>query len=232
MRRSSSASTPACLRCADDQHHAHEFWRRAGRDSHWHPGRAADFLFVTPFADCSDAAAKPAEWRAQETTTNIEEGMSNVLAVQSLGGNKQESVRFSTASKESFKRFRSEVFVKLGVRMVGALAFITGQIVFLHTDVGLCHRRHVFTAGDYFVMFYYYFVLSASVFGASVTCTSRSRDSSPAWGEYLRLLDMPDRENPQDGIELPAKDRTRRDHARCRSCATRMADVALKRRQS
>ncbi len=40
------------------------------------------------------------------TTATIEEGMDNVLAVQSLGGNTEEKGRFDNDSKESFSRFR------------------------------------------------------------------------------------------------------------------------------
>ena len=46
------------------------------------------------------------------TTSTIEEGMDNILAVQSLGGDKKERERFGADSKESFKRFRFTVFVK------------------------------------------------------------------------------------------------------------------------
>ena len=47
------------------------------------------------------------------TTSNIEEGMSNVVAVQSLGGNQRERQRFRRHSDESFKRYRAEVLVAI-----------------------------------------------------------------------------------------------------------------------
>ncbi len=40
------------------------------------------------------------------TTATIEEGMDNVFAVQSLGGNREEKGRFDSDSKESFSRYR------------------------------------------------------------------------------------------------------------------------------
>tara|TARA_Y100000310_G_scaffold338553_1_gene428520 strand:- start:6289 stop:8310 length:2022 start_codon:yes stop_codon:yes gene_type:complete len=42
------------------------------------------------------------------TTSTIEEGMDNVLAVQSLGGNDKEKERFGSDSGESFRRYRAE----------------------------------------------------------------------------------------------------------------------------
>lgn len=162
------------------------------------------FLFVTPFARLFRRRSEASRMAGSRTTTNIEEGMSNVLAVQSLGGNKQESKRFNSASTESFKRFRSEVFVKLAVRMIGGLAFITGQIVFFILMSGYVIDG-TFTAGDYFVMFYYYFVLSA-IFWSFGYLYLEIQGFVAGMGRVLRLLDMPG-EKTQDGVSLPRIER-------------------------
>ena len=86
--------------------------------------------------------------------------MANVLAVQSLGSNKRESQRFAEASSESFRRFRAEALIKLLFGHAGSLAFLTGQIIFFVVIAGYVIDG-TFTAGDYFVLFYYFFVLSA-----------------------------------------------------------------------
>ena len=52
------------------------------------------------------------------TTSTIEEGMDNVLAVQSLGGNKKERGRFGDDSAESFKRHRIQSLVWMGIGWV------------------------------------------------------------------------------------------------------------------
>ena len=96
--------------------------------------------------------------------SNIEEGMSNMLAVQSLGGAKRESQRFRNASAESFKRFRTESFVMLTYEQFFSLALMLGQVVFFIVMAGRIIDG-TFTAGDYFVVLYYFFVLSAT-FGA------------------------------------------------------------------
>ncbi|MDE0423173.1 MAG: ABC transporter ATP-binding protein [Gammaproteobacteria bacterium] len=49
------------------------------------------------------------------TTSTIEEGMDNVLAVQSLGGNKKERGRFGDDSAESFKRHRFQSLVWMSI---------------------------------------------------------------------------------------------------------------------
>jgi ABC-type multidrug transport system fused ATPase/permease subunit len=158
------------------------------------------FLFVTPFARLARRRSEASRFAGSKTTSNIEEGMSNVLAVQSLGGNKQESKRFNNASSESFKRFRSEVLVKLGIRVIGGLAFITGQIIFFLLMSGYVIDG-TFTAGDYFVMFYYYFVLSA-VFYAFGYMYTEIQGFVAGMGRVFRLLDLP-AEKMQSGVDLP-----------------------------
>lgn len=118
-------------------------------------------LCVVPFARMARRRSQASRAAGASTTSNIEEGMSNVLAVQSLGGNKREGERFRHASEESFARFRREALVKLLYQQFGTLAFMVSQIVFF-----VVMARHVidgtFTAGDYFVLAYYFFVLSAT----------------------------------------------------------------------
>ncbi|MCY4060399.1 MAG: ABC transporter ATP-binding protein, partial [Gammaproteobacteria bacterium] len=55
------------------------------------------------------------------TTSTIEEGMDNVLAVQSLGGNKKERGRFGDDSGESFKRHRIQAFVWMSIGWVNGV---------------------------------------------------------------------------------------------------------------
>ena len=122
------------------------------------------FLFATPFARLVRRRSRISRSAGSTTTSNIEEGMNNVLAVQCLGGNKRESQRFSAASNESFKRYRGLVVSQLLLGGAGTLAFLVGQILFFVLMAG-----HVidgtYTAGDYFVVLYYFFVLSAVCYG-------------------------------------------------------------------
>jgi ABC-type multidrug transport system fused ATPase/permease subunit len=118
------------------------------------------FLLSIPVAPLVRRVSASSRTSGSETTSNIEEGMSNVLAIQSLGTNKQESRRFSDASAESFKRYRFLRLARALMGIGGMLAFLLGQISFFVLMSG-----HViegtYTAGDYFVVLYYYFVISA-----------------------------------------------------------------------
>ncbi|MYD43905.1 MAG: ABC transporter ATP-binding protein [Gammaproteobacteria bacterium] len=155
---------------------------------------------VVPFARMARRRSQASRASGANTTSNIEEGMSNVLAVQSLGGNKRESERFKRASSESFKRFRLEAIVKLSFQQVGSLAFMLGQVIFF-----IVMAKQVidgaFTAGDYFVVVYYFFVLSATFSAWGYMYTE--------WQVYIAglrrvffLMDLPT-ENETSGQTLP-----------------------------
>lgn len=64
------------------------------------------FLISSLFSRIVRRRGQAARAAGAITTATIEEGMDNVLAVQSLGGNTEEKGRFDNDSKESFSRFR------------------------------------------------------------------------------------------------------------------------------
>lgn len=157
-------------------------------------------VFVMPFARMARRRSQASRASGSNTTSNIEEGMSNVLAVQSLGGNKREAQRFRSVSEESFKRFRAESIVKLLYQQFGSLAFMLGQVVFFVVMAGYVIDG-TFTAGDYFVVAYYFFVLSATFSAWGYMYTE--------WQVYIAglrrvffLMDLP-AEKTRDGVELP-----------------------------
>ena len=158
-------------------------------------------LAVVPFARMARRRSQAARASGASTTSNIEEGMSNVLAVQSLGGNERERQRFRTVSEESYKRFRLEAIVKLSYQQMGTAAFMLGQVVFF-----IVMAKQVidgnFTAGDYFVVAYYYFVLSATISAWGYMYTE--------WQVYIAglrrvffLMDLPP-EKTDEGALIPA----------------------------
>lgn len=159
------------------------------------------FLFVIPFARLARRKSQASRLAGSETTSNIEEGMANVLAVQSLGGNKRESERFAAASNESFRKFRSETLVKLLFGHAGSMAFLTGQIVFFLVIAGYVIDG-TFTAGDYFVLFYYFFVLSAVFYSFGFLYTELQVFIA-GLARVFGLLDLPS-ERFADGIQIPA----------------------------
>ena len=89
------------------------------------------------------------------TTATIEEGMDNVLAVQSLGGNVKEKKRFGDDSRESFFRHR---MVSLLWIFIGQLSGVFGHIVFVWFSYFIISQviNGQMTVGDYAAIFTYY----------------------------------------------------------------------------
>ena len=88
------------------------------------------------------------------TTSTIEEGMDNVLAVQSLGGNRKEKERFGDDSDESFKRYRGFVWVGVSVGQIveiGYYMIVMGCILYASTQI----VDGVMSPGDYGALLFY-----------------------------------------------------------------------------
>ena len=84
-------------------------------------------LASVPFAGLVRRRGERSRKAGATTTSTVEEGVTNVLAVQSLGGHGREQKRFGLDSWESFSRFRSYL-------LVGILAFLVALIP------GVLHR--------------------------------------------------------------------------------------------
>ena len=157
-------------------------------------------VFVVPFARMARRRSQASRASGANTTSNIEEGMSNVLAIQSLGGNKRERQRFRKASEESFRRFRIESFLKLTYGQAGSLAFMLGQVLFFVVVAGRVIDG-TFTAGDYVVLNYYFFVLSATFAGMGFVYTPLQNNVAGLRRVFF-LMDLP-AEKTGEGVELP-----------------------------
>ncbi len=158
------------------------------------------FMIELPFARMSRRRSQASRASGSSTTSSIEEGMSNVLAVQSLGGNEREARRFRQASEESFRRFRTESLVMLTYQQFFSLALMLGQVLFFVVMAGRVIEG-TFTAGDYFVLTYYFFVLSAT-FGAWGFMYTEWQRCIAGMRRVFFLMDLP-AEAMAEGVELP-----------------------------
>lgn len=157
-------------------------------------------LLVLPLARVARRRSQASRAAGSNTTSNIEEGMSNVLAVQSLGGNKREGGRFRRVSEESFKRFRTESFVILLYNQFYSLSLMLGQVVFF---IVMAARviEGTFTAGDYFVVSAYFFQIYATVGAWGHMYTEWQRNIAGMRRVFF-LMDLPT-EKTRDGVEMP-----------------------------
>ena len=172
------------------------------------------FLAMLPFPRLLRRRSQASRAAGSATTGNVEEGMSNVLAVQSLGGNKRERERFRAQSAESFKRFRVETLTRIlyGVAQGGAGGLL-GLVAFYFISSRVVEG--VLTPGDYGVLFYYYAWLSGSL-TAIPFAWLRIQQDVPGIRRVFFLMDLPSETERRgvavgpvrDGIELAGVDVT------------------------
>ncbi|MCY4129324.1 MAG: ABC transporter ATP-binding protein [Gammaproteobacteria bacterium] len=99
-----------------------------------------------------------------ETTATVEEGMSNVVAVQGLGASRRQRAAFAADSRESFKRFRSYIVMVLLLLVVQA-AVTVGLVFYVFFDI--CEAIIVgrMSPGDFTVVYAYFVQLVTNVSG-------------------------------------------------------------------
>ena len=115
----------------------------------------AYFLISLPFSRFVRRRHQASRAAGTIVTSTIEEGMDNMLAVQSLGGNQNERSRFGSDSSESFFRFRGTVLLDILIGRSKELAF---QAVFICVFWVIATKiiDGELTPGDYAAIFFYF----------------------------------------------------------------------------
>lgn len=115
----------------------------------------AYFLISIPFSRFVRRRHQASRAAGTIVTSTIEEGMDNMLAVQSLGGNKNERQRFGSDSSESFLRFRGTVLLDILIGRSKELAF---QAIFITVFFVISTNiiDGALSPGDYAAIFFYF----------------------------------------------------------------------------
>ena len=157
------------------------------------------WLAIAPWPRLMRRRSQASRAAGAVTTGNVEEGMSNVLAVQSLGGNKQERSRFDSHSGESFKRYRAQFLVTLMVRVsMGLARGLLGLVAFYLISARVIEG--VLTPGDYGVLIYYYAWFSGALTAIPYVWI-RIQHNIPGVRRVFFLMDLPG-EAYTGGVEL------------------------------
>ena len=128
------------------------------------------------------------------TTGTIEEGMDNVLAVQSLGSNENERGRFDRDSKESFKRHRAVSLMWFIIPQVGDTINAFAQTAFFVLLINLIIDGGL-TAGDYGAMFVFWGYLRGPAMALGILWI-RLQDNVAGMRRVFAMLDLP----PEDDL--------------------------------
>ena len=135
------------------------------------------------------------------TTTGIEEGFANILAVQSLGSEAHEHQRFARESWASFGAFRRYVLTIIYAIAFGAVPAValTTYALLRVTDLVIAG---VLSPGDFALVFTYYFQIA----GYAIALGSlwiQVQGSAAGLGRVFELMDWPSEQDAPGARELP-----------------------------
>jgi subfamily B ATP-binding cassette protein MsbA len=142
-----------------------------------------------PFATALRRRGAESRETGATTTRTVEEGMSNILAVQSLGGEGRERGRFDRDSWDSFSTYRGIVRTGMIALLVVTLAgiFAAGHAVLYAVDLVI---RDQITRGDFLLFIGYFFMIA----GASVEIGAmwvQVQTSAAGLHRVFFLMDLP-----------------------------------------
>lgn len=109
-------------------------------------------LITIPFSSLSRRVQQNSRAAGTATTNAIEESMSNIAAVQSLGGMSREKERIETNSNESFRRYRFVKIVQILIGM-GTTLMLMGMALWAALFVTDRIIDGVMTPGDFGTLF-------------------------------------------------------------------------------
>ncbi|MEM7017455.1 MAG: ABC transporter ATP-binding protein, partial [Pseudomonadota bacterium] len=147
------------------------------------------YLLVTlPFTRMMRRRSQAARAAGTVATSTIEEGMDNVLAVQSLGGNEKEKARFGEDSGESFKRYRGVVLVGIIIASIGGFVeALLLAVVFLFITTQVIDG--VMSPGDFGALLFYYGWMRGPMVSMS-TLWIRLQENVAGMRRVFALMDM------------------------------------------
>ena len=159
------------------------------------------FFSTLPFAAIIRRRGEESRMAGATTASTIEEGMSNVLAVQSLGTHERERTRFDNDSLRSFGEYRSYIRVWIfaicaaivvGVPLIGWIARYGTDLIIDGT----------LTTGDFAVMTTYFIQVTtyAVILGM---LWLRLQGNAAGLNRVFFLMDLPGETDPEGAQPLP-----------------------------
>ena len=162
-------------------------------------------IATLPFTGRVRRSAERARKAGANTTSSAEEGLANILAVQSLGGEGRERRRFDDDSEAGFSTFRDLLRVGIFATLAGAVpGVVLGAFVFLYvTDLVI---GGALSPGDFTVLFTYFLL----IVGACVDLGAlwiRLQESSIGLHRVFFLMDVPgEKDHPGARVLPPVRD--------------------------
>jgi ABC-type multidrug transport system fused ATPase/permease subunit len=157
-------------------------------------------LSTYPFAATLRHRGERSREAGATTTATVEEGIANILAVQSLGGQQRERERFAGDSWGSFTRYRSYLLISIAsfLAMVVPALFILTRAYFYVMNLAIENRISV---GDVSLLFSY-FMIVLSYAGDLGAVWMRVQESAAGLHRVFFLMDLPAEHDAREAVAL------------------------------
>ncbi len=155
---------------------------------------ATALLATLPFAAALRRRSSRSRKAGAATTSTLEEGLTNVLAVQSLGGEERQRTRFDDDSWASFSRYRAQMALGMGVALLAFVpGFAIGAYAFYYVaDLVITDR---ISLGDFGLLFTYFLVLGFACVEVGALWV-RVQESAAGLDRVFFLMDLPAETDP------------------------------------
>ena len=159
-------------------------------------------LIVTwPVAGLIRRNAARARTSGSTTTTTIEEGLGNIAAVQSLGGQARERKRFDADSQGSFGAYRHYMlFVIAAILVAGVFGAVLVGSVFMYVGDEVIAGK--LSVGDLVVLIPYFRQIATSSILLGATWIAL-QDNAAGLNRVFWLMDQPSEVDPPGAAALP-----------------------------
>lgn len=175
-----------------------------GEDIFWQSALgllAVAFLSGLPFGGMLRRRHLGARQAGAGATGSLEEGLHNMLAVQSLGAEDQEKDRFDEDSWSSFSEYRGVMAIGMGIFLLGAVPGVLILGFTLYSAIELVVHDRI-SAGDFGLLITYYIALVA----ASISLGGlwiRVQENAAGLHRVFFVMDLPSEEDPPDAVPCP-----------------------------
>jgi ABC-type multidrug transport system fused ATPase/permease subunit len=144
---------------------------------------------TVPFSGVLRRRASNTRKAGATTTSTMEEGLTNILAVQSLGGEGRERSRFDRDSWASFGRYRSQMALGMIITLAALVpGLAVGSYAFYYVADLVIQER--ISVGDFGLLFSYFLVLTLSCVEVGALWI-RVQESSVGLDRVFFLMDLP-----------------------------------------
>ena len=161
---------------------------------------------TVPFSGLLRRRASRTRKAGATATSTIEEGLTNILAVQSLGGEERERSRFDRDSWASFGRYRAQMAVGMLITLAALVPGLAiGSYAFYYVADLVIQER--ISVGDFGLLFTYFLVLTFSCVEVGALWI-RVQESSVGLDRVFFLMDLPGEQDATGSTPAPPLERS------------------------